>query len=98
VRTALASYLSLRRASPDKLTPVCQDLMAASGSIVSDPTMFDLPDAAAAKALRKAYTDLQECARACVNGLDAEAAFRLAGYQGAISQATTTLSQYGMAP
>jgi hypothetical protein len=98
VRTALASYLSLRRASPDKLTPVCQDLMAASGSVVSDPSMFDLPDAAASKALKKAYTDLQECARACVNGLDAEAAFRLAGYQGAISQATTTLSQYGMAP
>ena len=98
VRAALASYMSLRRGSLDKLAPVCQDLMAATGSIVSDPAMFDLPDATAAKALRKAYTDLQECARACVNGLDAEAAFRLAGYQGAISQATSALQPYGMTP
>jgi hypothetical protein len=98
VRTALASYMGLRRGSPEKLTPVCQDLMSASSSIVSDPAMFDLPDATAAKALRKAYTDLQECARACVNGLDAEAAFRLAAYQGAISQATSALQPYGMTP
>jgi hypothetical protein len=53
--------------------------------------MFDLPDAAAAKVLKKAYTDLQECARACAAGLDAEAAYRLALYQGGISQATTAL-------
>ncbi|MFL6231892.1 MAG: hypothetical protein ACJ76N_02040 [Thermoanaerobaculia bacterium] len=98
VRTALASYMGLRRGSPEKLTPVCQDLMAATSSIVSDPAMFDMPDATASKALKKAYTDLQECARACVNGLDAEAAFRLAGYQGAISQASAALSQYEMAP
>jgi hypothetical protein len=98
VRTALASYMSLRRSSPEKLTPVCQDLMTATSSIVSDPAMFDLPDGTAAKALKKAYTDLQECARACVNGLDAEAAFRLAGYQGAISQASAALSQYEMTP
>jgi uncharacterized membrane protein YccC len=98
VRTALASYLSLRRGPLDKLTPVCQDLLAASSAITSDPAMFDLPDATAAKALKKAYTELQECARACVNGLDAEAAFRLASYQGAYSQATSALSSYGMQP
>ena len=98
VRTALASYMSLRRKSPEQLTPVCQDLVAATSNMVSDPAMFDLPDFAAAKALKKAYTELQACAQACVSGLDAEAAFRLASYEGAISQATVALQPYGMTP
>ncbi|HEY2291849.1 MAG TPA: hypothetical protein VGM86_14205 [Thermoanaerobaculia bacterium] len=98
VRTALASYLSLRRGSPEQVTPVCQSLLAATSAVVSDFAMFDLPDAAAAKMLKKAYTDLQECARACVAGLDAEAAYRLALYQGGISQATTALQPYGVTP
>lgn len=98
VRTALASYLSLRRGSPEQVTPVCQSLLAATSAVVSDPAMFDLPDLAAAKVLKKAYTDLQECARACVAGLDAEAAYRLAQYQGGIGQATTALQPYGVTP
>jgi len=98
VRTALASYMSVRRGSLEQVTPVCKDLLTATSALVSDPAMFDLPDTAAAKVLKKAYADLQECARACVAGLDAEAAYRLALYQGGISQATTALQPYGMAP
>jgi hypothetical protein len=99
VRTAFASYMSIRRhGSPDQVTAVCQDLLKATSALTSDPAMFDLPDAAAAKSLKKAYTDLQTCAQACVNGLDAEAAFRLASYQGGISQATVALAPYGMTP
>jgi hypothetical protein len=98
VRAALASYMSLRRSSFDKVQPVCQELMTATSALVSDPQSFDLPDAQAASALKKAYNELQECARACVNGLDAEAAFRLASYQGALSQATTALQAYEMKP
>lgn len=98
VRTALASYMKLRRGPLEQLTPVCQDLLTATSSLVSDPGMFDLPDDAAAKVLKKTYTDLRECARACVAGLDAEAAYRLALYQGGISQAATALQPYGMTP
>jgi len=99
VRTALANYMSVRKGgSLEKLAPVCQDLLAATSALVSEPGMFDLPDAGAAKLLKKTYTDLQECARACTAGLDAEAAYRLALYQGGISQATTALQPYGMTP
>jgi hypothetical protein len=98
VRAALASYLSIRRGAFEKVQPVCQDLMTATASLASDPATFDLPDATAAKALKKAYNELQECARACANGLDAEAAYRLAAYQGALSQATTVLQSYDMTP
>ncbi|PYQ63120.1 MAG: hypothetical protein DMF53_11190, partial [Acidobacteria bacterium] len=71
VRTALASYMSLRRGSLEQVTPACQDLLTATSAMVSDPAMFDLPDDAAAKVLKKAYAELQACARACVAGLDA---------------------------
>jgi hypothetical protein len=98
VRTALASYMTLRRGSFDKLQPVCQELLTASAAILNDPASLDLPDATAAKALKRAYTELQECARSCVNGMDAESAFRLAAYQGAISQATTALQSYDVTP
>jgi hypothetical protein len=98
VRTALASYMKLRRAPLEQVTPVCQELLTATSSLTSDPALFDLPDPGAAKVLKKAYIELRECARACVAGLDAEAAFRLASYQGAISQATTALQPYGMTP
>ncbi|HEY3570585.1 MAG TPA: hypothetical protein VGP73_21825 [Thermoanaerobaculia bacterium] len=97
-RAAFATYLSVRRGSPEKVTPACQDLLSATTALVDDPTALDPPDPAAAKLLHKAYTELQACAQACVSGLDAEAAFRLASYQGAISQATTALQGYGMAP
>ncbi len=98
VRTALVSYMSLRRSSPDKLDPVCRDLMSATTTVISDPAMFDLPDVAASRILRKAYGDLQECARACVAGQDAEAAFRLSAYEGEISQAAAALQPYGVTP
>lgn len=98
VRTALDSYMTLRRGPLEKLTPVCQDLSAATTAITSDPLMFDLPDEAAAKALKEAYNHLKECATACLNGMDAEAAYRLAAYKGAISQATAALQPYEMTP
>ena len=44
------------------------------------------------------HRSLPLCAQACVSGLDAEAAFRLASYQGAIGQATAALAPYGMTP
>jgi hypothetical protein len=98
VRAALASYMSVRRGPFEKIVPVCQELVTATSSLVSDPQALDLPDAVAAKTLKKAYDDLQECARACAAGLDAEAAFRLALYQGGLSQATAALQPYGMTP
>jgi hypothetical protein len=99
VRTALSNYMGIRRgAPPDKLDPVCRDLLTATTTLVSDSKTFDLPDATAVKALRKAFFDLQACAQACVNGQDAEAAFRLSAYEGEISQATTALQKYGLTP
>ncbi len=98
VRTALVSYMSLRRSSPEKLDPVCRDLMTSTTAMVSDPAMFDLPDVAASRILKRAYVDLQECARACVAGQDAEAAFRLSAYEGEISQAAAALQPYGVTP
>ncbi len=79
--------------------PVCQELLRPRPRrSISDPQALDLPDAAAAQLLKKAYTDLQECARACAAGQNAEAAFRLALYQGGLSQATAALQPYGMTP
>src|SRR3954451_1797691 len=99
VRTAFAKYMSLRKGgSLEQLTPVCRELLTATSSLVSEPGIFDLPDVAAAKTLKKAYTNLQECARACVVGLDAEAAYRLAAYEGGISQAAAALQPYGVTP
>lgn len=99
VRTALSTYMSIRRgASPENLDPVCRDLLTATSTLVSDPKAFDLPDIALSRLLRKAFSDLQACAQACVNGQDAEAAFRLSAYEGEISQAATALQKYGVTP
>lgn len=99
VREALANYMSLRRVGTDaQLQPVCQALMDATSALNADAAALDPPDVTAVRALKKSYTNLQEVARACLNGQSAEAAFRLAAYQGALAEATTALQPYNVTP
>jgi hypothetical protein len=84
--------------SDEQVQPVCQVLMDATSTLTADAAALDPPDIAAGRALKKAYGDLQETARSCVNGLIAEAAFRLAAYQGELGEATTALQPYNVAP
>ncbi len=99
VRTALASYLSHRRIDePEQLQPVCQQLLDATAALNADGDALDPPDDGAARSLRKAYADLQECARSCVNYQNAEAAFRLAAYQKELGEATTALQPFNVTP
>jgi hypothetical protein len=99
VRTALASYLSIRRiGTPEQIQPVCQQLLDTTTALNADVTALDPPDDAASRALKKAYGDLQESARNCVNGQTAEAAFRLAYYQRALGDATTALQPFNVTP
>jgi hypothetical protein len=99
VHAALESYLSLRRSgTQEQLQPVCQSLLDSTTALNADPVALDPPDVVASRALKKAYGDLQECARSCVNGLSAEAAFRLAYYKTAISEAATALQPFNVTP
>jgi hypothetical protein len=99
VRSALNSYLSLRRiGTPEQIQPVCQQLLDATAALNSDSGALDPPDEGASRSLKKAYGDLQECARNCVNGQTAEAAFRLAYYQRALGDATTALQPFNVTP
>jgi hypothetical protein len=99
VRAALASYLNIRRiGTPEQVQPVCQQLLDATTALNADAGALDPPDDGAARALRKAYGDLQECARSCVNFQVAEAAFRLASYQRSLGDATTALQPFNVTP
>ncbi|HEY0558312.1 MAG TPA: hypothetical protein VGG20_28940 [Thermoanaerobaculia bacterium] len=99
VRTALASYLNLRRiGTPEQVQPVCQQLLDATTALNADSAALDPPDEGASRSLKKAYGDLQECARNCINGQTAEAAFRLAYYQRALGEATTALQPFNVTP
>jgi hypothetical protein len=99
VRTAFASYMSLRRiGSQEQLQPVCQQLLDATMALNADSAALDAPDETAARSLKRAYGDLQECARSCVNGQNAEAAARLAYYQRALDDATTALQPFNVTP
>lgn len=99
VRTALNSYLSLRRiGTPEQIQPVCQQLLDATTALNADSAALDPPDDAASRSLKKAYGDLQESARNCLNGQTAEAAFRLAYYQRALGDATTALQPFNVTP
>jgi hypothetical protein len=99
VHSALASYMNIRRiGTPEQIQPVCQQLLDATLALSSDATALDPPDDAASRALRKAYGDLQECARACTNGQNAEAAARLAYYQRAIGDAAAALQPFNVTP
>jgi hypothetical protein len=99
VRTALASYLSLRRiGTPEQIQPVCQQLLDATTALNADGPALDSPDDDAARSLKKAYGDLQECARSCLSYQNAEAAFRLAAYQKELGDATTALQPFNVTP
>jgi hypothetical protein len=99
VREALTSYLNIRRTgTPEQVQPVCQQLLDATAALNADAGALDPPDDGAARALKKAYGDLQECARSCVNYQVAEAAFRLAAYQRSIGDATTALQPFNVTP
>jgi hypothetical protein len=99
VRTALASYMGLRRiGTQEQLQPVCQQLLDTTTALNADSGALDPPDEAASHALKKAYGDLQEAARNCINGQSAEAAFRLAYYQRALGDATTALQPFNVTP
>lgn len=99
VRAALTSYLNIRRiGTPEQVQPVCQQLLDATTALNTDAGALDPPDDGAARALRKAYGDLQECARSCVNFQVAEAAFRLAAYQRSLGDATTALQPFNVTP
>jgi hypothetical protein len=98
VRTAFASFMSNRRGPDAQLMPVCQTLLDATAALTADTAALDPPDMTVGRTLKRAYTELQESARACLNGQSAESAFRLASYQGAIAQATTALQPYSLTP
>ena len=68
VRAAFASYMSDRRGPDAQLMPVCQKLLDCDGGADADTAALDPPDMTVARTLKKAYTELQECARACPNG------------------------------
>jgi hypothetical protein len=99
VRAALSSYLNIRRiGTPEQVQPVCLQLLDATSALNTDAGALDPPDDGAARALKKAYGDLQECARSCVNFQVAEAAFRLASYQRSLGDATTALQPFNVTP
>ena len=98
VRAAFASFMSSRRGPDAQLMPVCQTLLDATTALNADTAALDPPDLTVARNLKKAYTELQESARACVNGQSAESAFRLSYYQGAIAQAASALQPYSLTP
>ena len=83
VRAAVASFMSNRRGPDSQLMPICQTLLDATAALNADTAALDPPDMTVARSLKKAYTELQESARACLNGQSAESAFRLSYYQGA---------------
>jgi hypothetical protein len=98
VRAAFASFMSNRRGPDSQLMPICQTLLDATAALNADAAALDPPDMTVASTLKKAYTELQEAARACLNGQSAESAFRLSYYQGAIAQAATALQPYSLTP
>jgi hypothetical protein len=98
VRAAFASFMSNRRGPDAQLMPVCQTLLDATAALNADTAALDPPDLTVARNLKKAYTELQESARACLNGQSAESAFRLSDYQGAIAQAASALQPYSLTP
>lgn len=98
VRTALESYLEVRRGEPEEVRPVCQELLDATTALLADPAAMETPDRMANQALKRAYAELRECAQSCTTNHNAEAAFRLAAYQTALRDATAALRPYGVAP
>lgn len=98
IRAALASFMSNRRGPDAQVMPICQTLLDATAALNADAAALDPPDVTAARTLKKAYAELQESARACLNGQSAESAFRLSYYQGAIAQATSALQPYSLTP
>jgi len=98
VRAAFASFMSNRRGPDSQLMPICQTLLDATAALNADTAALDPPDMTVARILKKAYGELQESARACLNGQSAESAFRLSYYQGAIAQATSALQPYSLTP
>jgi hypothetical protein len=98
VRAAFASFMSNRRGPDAQLMPICQTLLDATAALNADAAALDPPDVTLARTLKKAYTELQESAQACLNGQSAESAFRLSGYQGAIAQAASALQPYSLTP
>lgn len=98
VRAALASYLEVRRGTNEEIQPVCQDLLNATTALVDEPTALNAPDPAVNEALRRAYSELQQCAQACATGQNAEAVFRFSAYQSALRDAAAALRPYSVAP
>ena len=98
VHTAFASFMSNRRGPDAQLMPICQTLLDVTAALNTDVAALDPPDLTVARNLKKAYAELQESARACLNGQSAESAFRLSYFQGAIAQATSALQPYSLTP
>jgi hypothetical protein len=98
VHTALSTYQGVLRGPQDQMLPVCRALMDATSALNADAAALDPPDMVAARALKKAYANLQASAQACLNALTAESAFRLADYEASLSQATAALQPYNVTP
>jgi hypothetical protein len=98
VHTALSTYKGVLRGPQDQMLPVCRALMDATSALNADAAALDPPDMVAARALKKAYANLQASAQACLNALTAESAFRLADYEASLSQATAALQPYNVTP
>jgi hypothetical protein len=98
VHTALSTYKGVLRGPQDQMLPVCRALMDATSALNADAAALDPPDIVAARALKKAYANLQASAQACLNALTAESAFRLADYEASLSQATAALQPYNVTP
>ncbi|MFL6197007.1 MAG: hypothetical protein ACJ75H_22670 [Thermoanaerobaculia bacterium] len=98
VHAALGSYVQLRRSRGEELRRVCAQLMNATAALLADPAALDSPDFNTSAALKRGYSELQEAARFCANGQDAEAAFHLGTFESAMKIATRTMGPYQMTP
>ncbi|MFY9823706.1 MAG: hypothetical protein WAM82_20155 [Thermoanaerobaculia bacterium] len=100
VKSALASYLRLRKAGTtgESLGQSCEAMMTANGSLLNDPVALEPPDAQAAKLLRAAFTEIEGLAQACRDGQTAETVFRLEAFERVLGEAAAALHAYSLAP
>jgi hypothetical protein len=98
VHAALGSYVQLRRARSPELRATCSQLLNATATLLADPTTLDAPDFNTSSALKRGYKELQDAARFCANGQDAEAAFHLGTFEQAMKIATRAMGPYQMTP
>jgi hypothetical protein len=98
VKASLADYMTVHQGSPEEIQPVCQKLLAATSTLLADRAALDAPEYVAARALKRAYASLRNCAQACATGYNAQAVIELGDYVKALREADSALRPYGVAP